>query len=52
MSQVSPDALHAALETVIDPEIRKPVTDLGTVESVAAEEAIPVAATTALPAAG
>jgi ATP-binding protein involved in chromosome partitioning len=38
MSQVSPDALHAALETVIDPEIRKPVTELGMVESVVADE--------------
>ena len=31
MPQVSQDALHAALETVIDPEIRKPVTELGMV---------------------
>ncbi|MBM6405139.1 Mrp/NBP35 family ATP-binding protein [Phycicoccus sp. CSK15P-2] len=31
MPQVSPDALHAALETVIDPEIRRPVTELGMV---------------------
>ncbi|HNV42275.1 MAG TPA: iron-sulfur cluster assembly protein, partial [Ornithinibacter sp.] len=45
MSQVSPDALHAALETVIDPEIRKPVTELGMVESVAADEAGHVAVT-------
>ena len=44
-SQVSPDALHAALETVIDPEIRKPVTELGMVESVAADEAGHVAVT-------
>ena len=28
------DALHAALATVNDPEIRKPITDLGMVESV------------------
>jgi ATP-binding protein involved in chromosome partitioning len=38
MPQVSPDALHAALETVIDPEIRKPVTELGMVGSVSADE--------------
>ena len=38
MSPVTPDALHAALETVIDPEIRKPVTELGMVESVSADE--------------
>ena len=38
MSQVSSEALHAALETVIDPEIRKPVTELGMVESVVADE--------------
>ncbi|PKW26171.1 Mrp/NBP35 family ATP-binding protein [Phycicoccus duodecadis] len=31
MPQVSQDALHAALETVIDPEIRRPVTELGMV---------------------
>src|SRR6478752_5073574 len=34
MPQVSPDALHAALETVIDPEIRKPVTEVGLVQGV------------------
>ena len=45
MSQVSPDALHAALETVIDPEIRKPVTELGMVESVSADDAGQVAVT-------
>src|ERR687897_691982 len=39
MPQVSSDALHAALETVIDPEIRKPVTELDMVESVIADEA-------------
>ena len=37
MSQVSPDALQAALATVIDPEIRRPVTELGMVESVTAD---------------
>ena len=45
MSPVSPDALHAALETVIDPEIRKPVTELGMVESVACDDAGHVAVT-------
>ena len=45
MPLVSPDALHAALETVIDPEIRKPVTELGMVESVAADDAGHVAVT-------
>ncbi len=34
MSHPSTDALHAALATVDDPEIRKPITDLGMVESV------------------
>jgi len=34
----SQDALFAALSKVIDPEIRKPVTDLGMVESVAVDE--------------
>ena len=45
MPQVSSDALHAALTTVIDPEIRKPVTELGMVESVAADDAGHVAVT-------
>ena len=45
MPHVSPDALHAALETVIDPEIRKPVTELGMVESVTADDAGHVAVT-------
>ena len=45
MSPVTPDALHAALETVIDPEIRKPVTELGMVESVSADESGHVAVT-------
>jgi ATP-binding protein involved in chromosome partitioning len=45
MPQVSPDALHAALETVIDPEIRKPVTELGMVDSVSADDAGRVAVT-------
>ena len=34
----SQDALFAALSTVIDPEIRKPVTELGMVESVGVDE--------------
>ncbi|OLT19722.1 sodium:proton antiporter [Ornithinimicrobium sp. CNJ-824] len=34
MSHPSTDALHAALATVDDPEIRKPITDLGMVEAV------------------
>ncbi len=38
MSQVSQDALTAALATVIDPEIRKPVTELGMVDHVAVDE--------------
>ncbi len=45
MPQVSPDALHAALETVIDPEIRKPVTELGMVESVTSDDTGHVAVT-------
>jgi ATP-binding protein involved in chromosome partitioning len=45
MPKVSPDALHAALETVIDPEIRKPVTELGMVESVTSDESGRVAVT-------
>jgi ATP-binding protein involved in chromosome partitioning len=38
MPAPSQDALLAALSKVIDPEIRKPVTDLGMVESVAVDE--------------
>jgi len=34
----SQDVLFAALSTVIDPEIRKPVTELGMVESVSVDE--------------
>ena len=41
----APTPCHAALETVIDPEIRKPVTELGMVESVAADDAGHVAVT-------
>ena len=39
------DALHAALATVDDPEIRKPITELGMVESVDVGEAGSVLAT-------
>src|SRR5436309_2750195 len=34
MSQVDVDAVHAALATVSDPEIHRPITDLGMVKSV------------------
>ncbi|HEV7196968.1 MAG TPA: iron-sulfur cluster assembly protein, partial [Pedococcus sp.] len=36
---VTDEALQKALSTVIDPEIRKPVTELGMVESVSVDEA-------------
>ncbi|MCR1161404.1 Mrp/NBP35 family ATP-binding protein [Paenarthrobacter sp. UW852] len=39
MSTVSAEALRAALATVIDPELRRPITELGMVESVSADEA-------------
>ncbi|MCE0486302.1 Mrp/NBP35 family ATP-binding protein [Ornithinimicrobium sediminis] len=39
------DALHAALATVDDPEIRKPITELGMVESVDVDESGGVLAT-------
>ena len=42
---VTDEALQQALATVIDPEIRKPVTELGMVESVAVDEAGRVAVT-------
>ena len=45
MPQVSQDALHAALETVIDPEIRKPVTELGMVDAVSIDDSGRVAVT-------
>ncbi|XVX21257.1 Mrp/NBP35 family ATP-binding protein [Actinomycetota bacterium] len=35
---VSDETLHAALSTVIDPEIRKPITELGMVESASVDE--------------
>ena len=38
MPSVTPEALRAALATVNDPEIRKPITELGMVESAEADE--------------
>lgn len=38
MPQVSQDALHDALATVIDPEIRRPVTELGMVGDLACDD--------------
>ncbi|MDF2093410.1 Mrp/NBP35 family ATP-binding protein [Knoellia sp. 3-2P3] len=49
---VTDDALYAALSTVIDPEIRKPVTELGMVESVSVDEAGHVAVTILLTVSG
>lgn len=49
---VTDDALHQALATVIDPEIRKPVTELGMVESVTVDEAGRVAVTILLTVSG
>lgn len=45
MSEVTHDALLAALSTVDDPEIRKPITELGMVDSVSADESGRVALT-------
>lgn len=39
MSTPSAEALHAALATVIDPELRRPITELGMVESVSSDDA-------------
>lgn len=39
MSTASAEALHAALATVIDPELRRPITELGMVESVSCDHA-------------
>jgi ATP-binding protein involved in chromosome partitioning len=49
---VTDDALYEALSTVIDPEIRKPVTELGMVESVTVDEAGRVAVTILLTVSG
>ena len=49
---VTDDALHQALTTVIDPEIRKPVTELGMVESVTVDDAGRVAVTILLTVSG
>ena len=38
MSTASAEALHAALATVIDPELRRPITELGMVESISAND--------------
>ncbi|MGL5861103.1 MAG: Mrp/NBP35 family ATP-binding protein [Phycicoccus sp.] len=38
MPTIAPEVLRAALANVIDPEIRKPVTELGMVESVASDD--------------
>src|SRR6476660_10199318 len=46
------DALLAALSTVNDPEIRKPVTELGMVESVEVDDAGRVAVTILLTVSG
>ena len=45
MPEVTDDALIAALSTVDDPEIHKPITELGMVESVSVDEAGRVAVT-------
>lgn len=49
---VTDEALQQALATVIDPEIRKPVTELGMVESVAVDETGRVAVTILLTVSG
>lgn len=46
------DALHAALATVNDPEIHRPITDLGMVADLAADDAGKVAVTVLLTIAG
>ena len=52
VAPVTEEALHQALSTVIDPEIRKPVTELGMVESVEVDEAGRVAVTILLTVSG
>jgi ATP-binding protein involved in chromosome partitioning len=49
---VTDDALRQALATVIDPEIRKPITELGMVESATVDEAGTVAVTVLLTVSG
>src|SRR6478609_3249397 len=49
---VTDEALQQALSTVIDPEIRKPVTELGMVESVSVDDAGLVAVTILLTVSG
>ena len=49
---VTDDVLRAALDTVIDPEIRKPITELGMVESASVDESGHVNATILLTVAG
>lgn len=38
MSTATAEALHAALATVIDPELRRPITELGMLESVTSDD--------------
>ncbi|MFV0464264.1 MAG: Mrp/NBP35 family ATP-binding protein [Nostocoides sp.] len=52
MPTVSADALNAALATVDDPEIRKPITELGMVESATVDDAGKVAVTILLTVSG
>ena len=52
VAPVTDEALHQALSTVIDPEIRKPVTELGMVESVEVDKAGRVAVTILLTVSG
>lgn len=52
MPAVTQEALAAALATVLDPEIRKPITELGMVESCLADEAGHVAVTILLTVSG
>jgi len=52
MSSPSPEALDAALATVIDPELRRPITELGMLESVRADASGTVHVTVLLTIAG